>query len=91
MSAGTFTPNPTIFNVSQPLPERFIGARFRPCRWSDIHDRTVPDTWGLEAKPKGQRYYKPVGWDMQVNPFKTEAEAKAVCKELNLSASEGRA
>ena len=73
----------TMINLPQPLPARYAGARFRPCRWSDLYDRTKPDTWGIECKPSGQRRYTPVGWQMQVAPFASKAEAQTVCANLN--------
>ena len=76
----------TVTNLRLPLPAHLAGAKFRPCRWSNLFDRTVPDTWGLECKPKGQRRYWQVGWQMKVNPFTTEAEAKRVCFLLNAAA-----
>lgn len=78
--------NDTIVNVSQPLPPRFLGGKFRPCRWSDIHDRRKPDTWGLEFMPTGKRRYVQVGWQMQVSPFISKAEAQIVCNQLNAQA-----
>ena len=76
----------TMLNLPQPLPSRYAGARFRPCKWSDIYDRSKPDTWGIECKPAGQRYYTPVGWQMQVAPFDTKEAAQALCASLNEAA-----
>ena len=95
MTAPTPLPHSTAFNLPQPLPARYAGARFRPCRWSDISDRTKPDTYGIEFKPPGNRYYTPVGWQMKVNPFTSKADAQKVCKALNdaarsLAGAEGK-
>jgi len=87
--AHTFEVARTMINLPQPLPERYAGARFRPCKWSDIYDRSKPDTWGIEVKPAGKRRYTPVGWQMQVSPFASKAEAQAVCGTLNEAAKAG--
>lgn len=59
------------------------GAKFRPVAWSDLGKEGAPTIgWGIERKGPGERYYKAVGYEGQLHPFKSKAEAMAKCKEL---------
>lgn len=55
--------------------------RYRPVHWSDLRTGRVL-AWGIERrKDKGQ--YRPIGYEGSPHPFKTKAEAQAVCDRLN--------
>lgn len=73
----------------QPIfPERCKGSKFRPVSWSDIYKEGAPVVgWGIEEKPAGRLRYIPRGYNGQIHPFKSKAEAKTVCDELNAKAA----
>ena len=70
------------------LAKRIAGSKFRPVHWSDISKPGAPIIgWGLEQKKPGDHRYKPVGYEGQIHPFATKAEAQAKCNELNDAAA----
>lgn len=66
------------------LPKHCVGSKFRPVHWSDISKPGAPIIgWGIEEKPAGCRRYTPRGFRGELHPFKTKAEANAICAQLN--------
>lgn len=63
------------------------GARYRVCPWSDLNKPKLQIVgYGLEEKQAGKRGYVPVGWNGEIHPWKTLAEARAVVDLLNEAA-----
>lgn len=59
-------------------------TKYRPVSWSNIYLPGAPIVGcGIERKLPTERRYKPVGWEGQVHPFTSKAEAQIVCDELN--------
>ena len=59
-------------------------TKYRPVHWSDISLPEAPIVgWGIERKLSTERRYKPIGWEGQVHPFASKAEAQIICDKLN--------
>lgn len=70
------------------LAKRIAGSKFRPVHWSDISKPGAPIIgWGIEQKKPGERFYRPCGYEGQIHPFATKADALAICHGLNLLAA----
>lgn len=80
-------PSITLGQLSARL---FAGARFRPVVYTDLYTKKVAGV-GIEARQNvhGTRY-RPVAYDGQVSPFKTEEEALQICRKLRVEAEELR-
>lgn len=70
-------------NVENVAKKPAAGDKFRPMHWSKITTGEIVG-WGIERKRAGAPRYIPVGYKGEVHPFKTKAEAQAVCDRLNV-------